>query len=304
MKGLVLLLCLFTQIIAQTSQTRELPHYYIYEGSNNTFVKSYVDLPPNARSLSPTFLIDPPTEAFKSHAQSSAQDIIILKFFNDKWDGYYVDLAANHYEEGSNTYVLDYFNKWKGICVEPNPAYLVGLLSNRKCTVISSAVSKTDGEEVIFRFHHTGGLGGMVGEDFDNTGSQPGEDKKVLTTTLTSILDFAHAPNVMDYLSLDVEGAEHLVLGGLDHSRYKFMAVTIERPKHHSHYILSKAGYRFVYQMAAFGECIYLHRSKPDYAQLMAQYRQLHTPKWNWEDRPYMMYPKWDEDYKEELAFH
>jgi FkbM family methyltransferase len=250
-------------------------------------------------------MIDGPTEAFRSHAQSSAQDIIILKFFNDKSDGYYVDLASNHYEEGSNTYVLDYFNRWKGVCIEPNPVYLEGLLSNRKCTLISSAVSKTAGEVVQFRFHHSGGLGGMVGDEFDNQGSDPNEDKPLVTTTLTDILDFVKAPRVMDYLSLDVEGAEHYVLSGLDHSRYTFLAVTIERPKHHSHYILSKAGYRFVYQMAGFGECIYLHQSKSDFELIMSQYRQANSvPNWNGEERAYLLHPLWNAPYTEELDFH
>lgn len=277
------------------------PQYFVYDASNRSYVPKTLDLPPTALSMSPTFATDPPTEKFGWQSQAG-QDAILLKFFNDKNSGYFVDLAANHYKEGSNTYVVDYFNHWNGICVEPNPMYLVGLLSNRRCMVISAVVSKAEGESVTFRFRE--GLGGMVGKDFDNDGGHISDkDVTMLTTTFTSILDFAKAPSVMDYLSLDVEGAEHYVLAGLDHAKYKFMMVTIERPKHHSHHILSKAGYRFVYQMAKWGECIYLHQSKPDFATLMVQYRQVTTPEWNWESKPYLMHPAWNESYTEELKF-
>ena len=46
--------------------------------------------------------------------------------------------------------------------------------------------------------------------------------------TLTSILDEAEAPQVIDLLSLDVEGAEFDVLNGIDYTKYKFQNMVIE----------------------------------------------------------------------------
>ena len=46
--------------------------------------------------------------------------------------------------------------------------------------------------------------------------------------TLTSILDACAAPREMDFLSLDVEGAEESVLNGFDFGKYKFQLVCIE----------------------------------------------------------------------------
>ena len=50
------------------------------------------------------------------------------------------------------------------------------------------------------------------------------------TVTLEAILDQHHAPRVIDYLSLDVEGHEWEVLGSFPFGKYTFRAVTIERP--------------------------------------------------------------------------
>ena len=45
---------------------------------------------------------------------------------------------------------------------------------------------------------------------------------------MTGILDSAGAPNVMDLLSLDVEGSELNVLNGFDFDKYRFKYVLIE----------------------------------------------------------------------------
>jgi hypothetical protein len=46
--------------------------------------------------------------------------------------------------------------------------------------------------------------------------------------TLTDILRTAKAPRSIDFLSLDVEGAEIEVLKGIDHTAYRFKYMCIE----------------------------------------------------------------------------
>ena len=124
----------------------DLPHSFHFEPSNRTFVKDYLKLPSDARSLSPTFQTDRPPGKYKSTSQNN-QDTIILNIFGDKSDGYFVDLASNDYKALSNSYTLEQWNDWKGVCIEPNPMYLQGLLANRKCKVFTCAVGKIYAEE-------------------------------------------------------------------------------------------------------------------------------------------------------------
>ena len=49
------------------------------------------------------------------------QDINVLKFYNFKEKGYFVEIGASNGIELSNTYLLESKFYWKGICVEPLP---------------------------------------------------------------------------------------------------------------------------------------------------------------------------------------
>jgi hypothetical protein len=57
-------------------------------------------------------------------------------------------------------------------------------------------------------------MGGIVDRDVDNKESDTRNNKviKLKTTTLISVLEDHHAPSIIDYLSIDVEGAEERIL--------------------------------------------------------------------------------------------
>ena len=265
------------------------PGYYAYEPNNNTFIKGHIKLPEDARSLRPNFMKESPGTGFKWLSQAK-QDMMVLTLFGDKSGGYFVDLAANDFRIYSNTYNMEQFNNWNGLCIEPNPKYLQNLLAFRKCKLFTNPVSAKSNETVRFNIA-LGPFGGMVGDKLDAEATAT--DVYYTTTTLTTILDYSHAPRVMEYLSLDVEGAEYYVLQGFDFRKYTFLIVTIERPDVNCHKILSMHGYRFVYRMSSFGECMYLHRSMPNFEGIMNKYRVEEVPVWFTETRPYLLHPHW-----------
>ena len=49
-----------------------------------------------------------------------------------------------------------------------------------------------------------------------------------MARTLNSLLVDAGAPNLIDFLSLDVEGAELEVLNGVDHQEFRFKYILVE----------------------------------------------------------------------------
>ena len=65
------------------------------------------------------------------------------------------------------------------------------------------------GKRVVFNANSSGG--GIVGEYMDNVEAD-GTAKEMYTTDISDILDITGAPNTIDYFSLDVEGAESLIL--------------------------------------------------------------------------------------------
>jgi hypothetical protein len=206
------------------------------------------------------------------------QDKTIVRIFHGKRGGYFVDLAANDAVFLSNSLALEQHYGWRGLCVEANPVYLPALLE-RKCAVAVTAAGQKNDEVVTFRFD--GYMGGIVGDAFDNKqtdSDKPKDDtqkstSKVIMPTVTVeklFEDFA-VPQVIDYMSLDIEGAELFVFQNFPWNKYTFLTITVERPKG-LHPILEKNGYYFVKNHGGFGDALYIHESLPNFDEVMGWY--------------------------------
>ena len=142
--------------------------------------------------------------------------------------GYFIDLAANDWQKDSNTYALETFDDWNGLCVEPNDVYWSGLVK-RKCTLVAAVVGGAANE--IVKFATTkGGLGGIVAANMDNA-LEVNNLKEFYTTTIDSIFSTFDVPDAIDYLSMDIEGAESVVFPLLPFHTHAIYIMTIERPK-------------------------------------------------------------------------
>jgi len=193
--------------------------------------------------------------------------------FKKKENGYFIDLAANHYLIGSNSFRLEQSFGWKGLCVEPNSMYLEELVHRRSCEVLVNPISDVNGEELTFRMN--GVYGGVVAPDkgvVEASGSRipkKQEDLNVVlkTVTLPTVLEKFGAPSVIDFFSLDVEGAEVLVIKGMEGfwDRYTFLTILIERPVKPLHMLLIQHGYWFLQKLNSWGDCLYVHSSIPNF---------------------------------------
>jgi FkbM family methyltransferase len=184
-------------------------------------------------------------------SQKGQDEWIIDNIFNYKKNGYFVDLAAADGIRINNTYLLEKDLEWNGICIEPNPQFFNKLKQNRKCHLTDIVIDKYNDKEVEFRIDN-GELGGIVDEDTDNNYTIRGKELKTAkivklkTKTLDFILDHFQAPKVIDYLSLDVEGAEERILSNFPFDKYTFLTMTIERPTPELEKILFDNNYVFV----------------------------------------------------------
>ena len=100
-----------------------------------------------------------------------------------------------------------------------------------------------------------------------DTDNQPATDEDrtdnlitLPTKTLEQILDQIDAPDVIDYLSIDVEGAEDRILGRFPFDRYTFTTITIERPSASLQNILKVNGYILMKHMPGVDN-FYMHKS-------------------------------------------
>lgn len=199
-------------------------------------------------------------EWFAQHGQ----DVAVAKFHNFKQNGFFVDLAANDAVWASNTFSLEQNFGWKGICIEANNYYWFRL-GFRKCHTVGAIVGGTDGDSVevsLGQGKAHGPYGGIVGDDFDNKKKKKTQEEpeKRYTLSLATILKTFDAPSVIDYLSLDVEGAESFILKEFPFDKYTFKTMTIERPKDDLRKLFEKHGYKHVLDFRR-GDTLWAHKS-------------------------------------------
>jgi len=151
--------------------------------------------------------------------------------------GYYVDSGANDATWGSNTWFYDHCLGWKGLCVDAQPKYWRRLRSHRSCKLIKMCIGA---EHKNMTWSGTGATGGL------NLGpSKRAGAMRVECSPLPSMLQMAAAsgqqliggrdsmPAEVTFWSLDVEGAELLVLNATLASRLVHVRVVMVEFGHH-----------------------------------------------------------------------
>ena len=192
-------------------------------------------------------------------------------------NGYFIELGANNGVAQSNTYYFEKKRNWRGILVEP---VLHNFLQCRRarstlnqffcCACVSFEYDK-DYIPLLYSNLMTtptnveSDIGdaldhAKLGELFMSAGETVVEFLAP-AKTLTCLLDTAKAPATIDFLSLDVEGAEIEVLRGINFSQYRFKYILVEsRQKKKIDEFLADKGLRFV---EAFTKHDYLYTSEP-----------------------------------------
>ena len=175
---------------------------------------------------------------------------LLQTLYPDISNGFYVDVGSGDGVSQSNTKVLDDLG-WDGVCIDPFPTNMEA----RTAKVFREVVYSQEGRTVQFKASRF--LGGIV-EHLDHTrdweGHQGTETVDFTTTTLNDILLRANAPRKLQYMSIDIEGAEFEALKGLSLPRYRVGALTIEHnweePKRtRIRRLLESYGYRHAFAM-------------------------------------------------------
>ena len=165
-------------------------------------------------------------EGFLLKFSENDYDKWLLHKTNFKRQGFFVDIGAGDGIIGSNTFLLEKFYNWQGICVDPNPTFLKSLCGSRDCLISDLAVYKQSGKVLPFKHlqqHRTEFIGwhfrSGLAENVDKTSVQF-DDHRVYSITLNDLLELYAAPKEIDYISIDTEGSEVDILGNFDFDKY------------------------------------------------------------------------------------
>lgn len=190
-----------------------------------------------------------------------------LEIYVDFDNGYFVELGANDGVTQSNSLYFEKYRNWRGLLVEPAPQNYLKCRQNRSSedSIYCAACVSFDYDQEFVRIAYSNLMSAPVSLESDikdprahaKLGGQfLGEGEIVfefgaVARTLNSLLLDAHAPKLIDFLSLDVEGAELEVLKGVDHQAFRFKYILVEcRDFHRLSAYLEKQGYGFAEKLS------------------------------------------------------
>jgi FkbM family methyltransferase len=156
-----------------------------------------------------------------SYAQNG-EDVILRRVFKDKAAGFYIDVGACWPDVASVTKTF-YDGGWRGINIEPHPQVFSVLQKQRPEDInLRIAVSSKAGAAILYEGQSAGEsttMNGMGGRRFE-----------VDTWTLRQVCE-KYVTGTIDFLKIDVEGAEAEVLQGADLINFRPKVIVCEVTK-------------------------------------------------------------------------
>ena len=180
---------------------------------------------------------------FKKYYALTQLDKKLEKYLNFD-NGYFIELGANDGITQSNTYFFERKKKWNGILIEPIPHKFLDCIENRskKNKIYCNACVAFDYKNKFVEIIYSNLMSSPINlrSDIQNPEKHAYSGKKFLdsndsifkfaaiASTLNDIMIKSNSPNKIDFLSLDVEGAEIEVLNGIDFNNYTFKYILVE----------------------------------------------------------------------------
>ena len=164
------------------------------------------------------------------HLGEFGEDIFIRRFFNNKKNGFYVDIGCYHPIKGSLTYYL-FKEGWKGLNVDLSKISVdLFKIARPDDYNINAAVTDFDGETFYYE-------NGEINQQNSLTEDTDKKKIKIEAYKLKTLLNNLSISSI-DYLNIDVEGSDFKVLSGFDFSQYRPKLISIEQNIYNSEKIL------------------------------------------------------------------
>jgi len=173
--------------------------------------------------------------AVKSYSQEG-EDMILNRLFNNKRDGFYVDVGAHHPKRFSNTYFF-YKLGWRGINIEPNPDnYEIFEKQRRRDINLRIGVSDQPGFLSYYMFDEP--ALNTFNEEIASEQSRNNEryhrtgQIQVEVQRLDTILrQYMPENTTIDFMTIDVEGCDMNVLLSNDWNMFRPNILLVEERK-------------------------------------------------------------------------
>ena len=157
------------------------------------------------------------------------EDTAILDYFKDKKSGFYVDVGCYHPIHRNNTYLL-YKKNWRGINIDVSQ-FSVELFDHLRPDDLNynCAVSNKNETVKLFFQKELSQLSTTENDQAKKVFQGNIKEKEIQAFTLDEILNRDKYKNVkIDFLNIDVEGADFKVLDGLSFQKFNPELICVE----------------------------------------------------------------------------
>ena len=164
----------------------------------------------------------------KSYAMDN-EDTAVLDYFKDKKNGFYVDVGCYHPIHRNNTYLLHKKN-WNGINIDTSQ-FSIDLFNHLRPNDLNYNFAISNKNEIIKLFYQKelSQLSTTERGQAETVFQGNIKEKVIQAFTLDEILNRDKYKNsIIDFLDIDVEGADLKVLEGLSFDKFKPELVCVE----------------------------------------------------------------------------
>lgn len=168
----------------------------------------------------------------KSFSQQG-EDLVVDRLLNSKKNGFYVDVGANDPHRFSNTKKF-YLKGWRGINIEPNTEKYLKFIKDRPEDInlnfgINSKISKIK----FYRFFPDtlSTFSPKQAKQYTREGYKNTGEEIILTLPLSRVLTKYAKNQKIDFMSVDTEGFDEIVLKSNNWKKYSPKIICIESNK-------------------------------------------------------------------------
>ncbi len=164
----------------------------------------------------------------KSYAMDG-EDIAINDYVEIKNDGFYLDIGAHHPIQRNNTYLL-FKRGWQGINIDVNE-FSIDLFNflRPKDINIQTAISDKPGEITFYYQKDFSQLNTTEKKIAKQSFNNNFKEKNIKCETVNNILERSKFKDrQIDFLNIDIEGAEMKALNSLNFEKYSPKVICIE----------------------------------------------------------------------------
>ncbi|WP_293870276.1 FkbM family methyltransferase [Flavobacterium sp.] len=171
------------------------------------------------------------------YSQCKQDEFLNEVVFNNKKNGFFIDIGAHDGKTFSNSLFFELNNHWKGICVEPNPKVFAKLNSFRKSINLNVCIGAYNKS---IKFTQIDGYAEMlsgISESYDERHIQridrdietKGGNRIEIDVEMITINSIKMLTNQqVDFISIDTEGNEFDIVSSMNFDNLDVQVIVIE----------------------------------------------------------------------------